>query len=113
VSPAAAKHNAKLLQDVNYDFQEFFKTQTTSTLAFGSEFRPLEQLSPLLRQHPGFEELAEILVTGMPHRYSKEITEPEREKEVLAMLQRGNHKSAREEPAIVEQLFIGTPAQAC
>jgi hypothetical protein len=61
-SPAAAKHNAKLLQDVNYDFQEFFKTQTTSTLAFGSEFRPVEQLRPLLRQHPGFEELAEILV---------------------------------------------------
>jgi hypothetical protein len=41
-SPAAAKRNAKLLQDVNYDFQEFFKTQTTSTLAFGSEFRPVE-----------------------------------------------------------------------
>jgi hypothetical protein len=41
----------------------------------------------------------------MPYRYSREITEPEREKEVLAMLQRGNHKSAQEEPAIVEQLL--------
>jgi hypothetical protein len=41
----------------------------------------------------------------MPHRYSREITKPEREKEVLAMLQRGNHKSAQEEPAIVEQLL--------
>jgi hypothetical protein len=72
---------------------------------FGSEFRPLQQLSPLLRQHPGFAELAEVIVTGMPYRYSREITEEERETEVLAMLSRGNHKSAQEEPAVVEKLL--------
>jgi hypothetical protein len=105
VSPEAAEHNASLLREIDYDFQQFFATQTGSTLDFGSEFRPVDQLRPLLYQHPGFEELAEVLVTGMPYRYSREITEDERETEVLAMLARGNHKSAQDEPEIVEKLL--------
>jgi hypothetical protein len=105
VSAEAAEHNASLLRDVDYDFQRFFETQAGTTVDFGSEFRPLEQLSPLLRQHPGFAEFAEVIVTGMPYRYSKEITEEEREKEVIAMLARGNHKSAQEEPEIVGKLL--------
>jgi len=105
VSQEAADHNADLLRTLDFDFQQFFKDQTGSTLAFGSEFRPIAQLSPLLRQHPGFAELTEVLVTGMPYRYSREITEKEREKEVLAMLVRGNHKSAQDEPEIVEKLL--------
>jgi hypothetical protein len=39
----------------------------------------------------------------MPYRYSREITE--QEQEVLAMLVRGNHKSTKEEPEIVEKLL--------
>ncbi len=104
-SMEAAQHNATLLRDIDCDLQRFCPDQAGTTLAFGSEFRPVEQLRPLLRQHPGFDELAEILVTGMPHRCSREITEAEREREVLAMLTRGNHKSAQDEPEIVEQLL--------
>ena len=105
VSKDAAEHNASLLREIDYDFQRLFQAQTGSILAFGSEFRRLEQLSPLLRQHPGFTELAEVLITGMPYRYSREITEEETETEVLAMLARVNHKSAKEEPEIVEKLL--------
>jgi hypothetical protein len=105
VSTEAAEHNASLLREVDYDFQKFFETQAGTTVDFGSEFRPLEQLSPLLRQHPGFAEFAEVIVTGMPYRYAREITEEEREQEVIAMLARGNHKSAQEEPEIVGKLL--------
>jgi hypothetical protein len=105
VSREAADHNASLLRAIDYDFQNFFQQQAGTTLAFSSEFRPIEQIRPLLRRHPGFPELAEVLVTGMPYRYSREITEKEREQEVLAMLVRGNHKSAKEEPEIVEKLL--------
>jgi hypothetical protein len=67
VSMEAAGHNATLLREVDYDFQHFFQGQAGSTLSFGSEFRPAtEQLCPLLRHHPGFEELTEVLVSGMP-----------------------------------------------
>ena len=98
ISMEAAQHNGSILQD-------FFLSQAGSTLAFGSEFHPAEQLPPLLRQHPGFNKLAEILVSGAPCRCSKEITKKERETEALAALTRGNHESAQEEPKIVEQLL--------
>jgi hypothetical protein len=41
----------------------------------------------------------------MPHRCSTEIAETARENEVLALLERGNHKSAQDDPEIVEQLL--------
>jgi hypothetical protein len=50
----------------------------------------LEQIRPLLYNHPGFDKLAEVLVTAMPYRYSRQISEDKRETEVLAMLARGN-----------------------
>ena len=53
----------------------------------------------------GFKTLTEILVTGMPYRYAREITGTERENEFITMLARGNHKSAQEERAIMEQLL--------
>jgi hypothetical protein len=66
----------------------------------------LEQISRLLRQHPGFTEFAKVIITGMPYRYSKEVSEEVREQEVLAMLTQGNqHKLAQEEPEIVEKLL--------
>lgn len=73
----AAQHNASsLLRELDYGFQNFVQAHTGSTLAFGSEFCPVEQLHALLWcHHPSFDELAEILITGMPYRYSKEITE--------------------------------------
>jgi hypothetical protein len=105
VSTDAAEHNASLLRGVDYGFQQFLQGQTGSTLDFGSEFRKLEQIRPLLRHHPGFDELAEVLATGMPYKYAREISEDERETEVLAMLARGKHKSAQDEPEIVEKLL--------
>ena len=84
ISLEAAKHNASLLREIDYDFQSFFLAQAGTTLAFGSEFRPGEQLQPLLHHHPGFDKLANILVTGMLYRYAREIAEIKRENEVIA-----------------------------
>jgi hypothetical protein len=58
--------------------------QAGLTLAFGSKFCPIEQLRPILQQHPGFAELAKVLVTGTPCRCSRETTKTEREQEALA-----------------------------
>ena len=41
----------------------------------------------------------------MPSRYAREITEAEKDKEVIAMLSRGNHKSAQDKPAILEHFL--------
>ena len=92
VSLETAEHNAVLLREIYYGFQHFFQAQAGSTLTFGSEFCPVEQLRPLLRTLPGFNELAEMFVTGMPYHYAREITEAKRDREVIAMLTRGNHQ---------------------
>jgi hypothetical protein len=105
VSTEAAHHNASLLRAIDCNFQHFFQSQAGSSLDFGSEFCPVEQLRPLLRQHPGFNELAKITVSGMPHCHTSDITETERCNKVLALLAWGNHKSAQEEPEIIEQLL--------
>ena len=55
VSDLAAKINGLLLRDAHYDFKLFLEIQAESTLAFGSEFRPVNELRPLLRTYPGFE----------------------------------------------------------
>jgi hypothetical protein len=95
VSPEAAEHNASLLRAVNYEYPRFFKTQIGMTVGFEPDFSPLEQPSPLLCRHPGFADFAKVIVTGMPYRYTKEITEEERAQEVIAILAQGNHKLAQ------------------
>jgi hypothetical protein len=98
--------NSELLRDYDYDFEKFLAEQSGSTLDFGSEFRPLDQLIQVLGTHPNFPELSEIVTTGMPYRYEVELSEEERVTELTAMLERGNHKSAKDEPAEVSKLLL-------
>jgi hypothetical protein len=105
VSAKAAEYNANLLRAVNYSIPDLLASQRGSTVSFGSEFRPVEQLRGLLSKHPGFAELAQVLTYGMDYRYSEELTDDERLEEMLANLQRGNHKSAQEESDQVAKLL--------
>jgi hypothetical protein len=105
VSQEAAQHNAQLLRQVDYDMTQFLGTQRGTTVDAGSEFRSVETLRPLLGGHPNFKELAQVLSTGMPYRYDRGIDEATREKEMLAMIVRGNHKSAQANPDQVGRLL--------
>jgi hypothetical protein len=105
VSPDAAQHNAELLRAVDYDMTKFLEGQRGTTLDFGAEFRSVEALRPLLGRHPNFEELAIVITSGMPYRYAQDIDDDTREKEMLAMIARGNHKSAQANPEQVGRLL--------
>jgi hypothetical protein len=105
VSAEAAEKNAELLRAVEYNFQTLLSSQAGTTVGFGAEFRPVEQLRGLLGMHPGFAELATVLDQGMDYRYHTELTEEERSDEMLANLERGNHKSAKDEPEQVAKLL--------
>ena len=105
VSARAAEYNADLLRKANYSIPDLLESQRGSTVSFGSEFRPVDQLRGLLSQHPGFKELEQILTYGMDYRYREELTDDERLEEMLANLQRGNHKSAQEESDQVAKLL--------
>ncbi len=101
----AAAHNAEVLRGFGYDLGAMIRAHSSSTLGFGSEFRSVTELQPLLGRHPHFGKLADLLTNGMDYVFTRELSEPERKKEVEAMLKRGNHKSAQEEQEQVAKLI--------
>ncbi|KAI2498101.1 hypothetical protein MHU86_16411 [Fragilaria crotonensis] len=101
----AASHNAKLLQGFGYDLGRLIQAHASTTLGFGSEFRTVPELRPLLGGHSHFEKLAELLTNGMEYVFTRELSETERKDEVGAMLARGNHKSAQSEQDQVGKLI--------
>ena len=101
----ATLHNAELLRGFGYDLGKLIQAYESSTLGFGSEFRTVAELRPLLGKHVHFEKLAELLTSGMEYVFKRELSEAEREGEVKAMLARGNHNSAQSEQEQVGKLI--------
>jgi hypothetical protein len=84
----------------------FFARQQGTTLNFGSKFQSVaSSLRPLLGYHPNFEEFASVLEKRMPYRFSTEIGDTTRERDMLAMISGGNHKSAQDNPEQVRRLL--------
>jgi hypothetical protein len=102
LSDQATKHNANVLGRVGFDVGRLIRDNSSSTLGFGSEFRGVGELEPLLGKHPHFSRLVKLLTEGMPYVFNRELSSTERRKEVAAMLARGNHKSAQS-----DQLHVG------
>jgi hypothetical protein len=105
VSMHAAQHNADLLRANDYDIARLLEKQRGTTQDFGTEFRPASKLRPLLGRHPNFAEPEEVLTSGMPYRYTVELDEDKRAKEVAAQIKPGNHKSAQANPEQVGRLL--------
>lgn len=65
VSRSAANHNAKLLESYEFNLARFIGDYLDSTLGYGSEFRGMEELEPLLWRHPNFPALKRLIEEGM------------------------------------------------
>jgi hypothetical protein len=74
------EHNAAVLSDANFDFNQLLPLHQQTTLGFGSEFRPLADLALLLSRHPHFPFVASVLTGGMDYHFhdGSELTESER-----------------------------------
>jgi hypothetical protein len=92
--------------------ETLLKNHQNSTLGYGSEFQPVEQFRSILGSHPHFSALEVILRDGMNYRFHTELSEPERATELTAMINRGNHKSAEDEPAAVNTLLLKAVTQS-
>ena len=101
----AAKANGEVLALCGYDLQRLIDRHPDSTLGYGSEFRTVEQLEPLLGRHPHFEKLSQVLKFGMSYVFSSEMDAITKSTELEKILQRGNHKSAQESPSRVTELL--------
>ena len=97
VNPECAAHNDMILQSFDYDLAAALKAQRTSTAGYGSEFRPVSHLEPLLRHHKHWSHLRTQLTKGASYPRSQ-LNEPRRKAFLLRALKKGNHKPARDDP---------------
>ena len=101
----AAERNEVVLRSVGYDLEKLISENLGTTLGYGSEFRPITQLKPLIGGHPHFAELSRVLKFGMSYVFSKELDALTKLSELQVLLKRGNHKSAQEFPDRVSALL--------
>ena len=94
----ALEHNAELLKEYDYDLSLLLPDFQDTTIAYGSEFRPIDDLRSVFGKHPNFEFFESTVLNGMTYHFDRELTEDERMAELEAQVLRGNHKSATSDP---------------
>jgi hypothetical protein len=105
-NPQALAHNAQQFANAGYNLSTLLRQNQSTTLHFGSKFRPIKQLEEILGGHPLFGQLRTILTEGMDYWFKTEFSKSDRFVELTQMLERGNHKSSEAEPAIINRLLL-------
>ena len=103
LSKIAATHNAKILQRYDYDMTRVIADHPNSHISYGSEFRPTKVLHPLLHKSPFWEEVSTSLDKGAKYPLTR-ISNPRRLQDIEDALLRGNHKSVKSNPGILNSL---------
>ena len=94
----AAKTNAALIADFEFDLQRLFDAHPGTTISPGSEFRPLDSIALLLQHHPFWEKIKHTLTKGASYDFKPLPPDSARKQENEAILDYGNHASARKRP---------------
>ena len=95
ISKEAAEFNYNILKEYKFDLDKLLKHGNgNSATTYGSEFKSVQDLEPLLGNHPRWNKLANILQQGSNWTLEP-IDEIVRQKDLEGALLRGNHKSAK------------------
>ena len=105
VSVEAAEENARLLERFGWDLSKLIEAHSGSTLGYGSEFRTVEELTPLLKRHPNFAALSDLITNGMSYVFSRDLDTTTKQEELRTLIDRGNHASVKEETDKVNELL--------
>jgi hypothetical protein len=105
LSDESVQSNSELLEASNLDLDQFLAKHQGTTLNFGSEFRPIDDLEKILGNHPNFGFFSDILANGMDYSFTEELSEDQRKAEVAAMMERGNHQSVQHNSEAVAKLL--------
>ena len=89
----AASHNSNLLEEVNYDLGKFIEQNPGTTISYGSELCPLDQIQPLLRHHPTYDRFESNYINGIDYPL-EDLSSEAQGKMLEDSIERGNHKSA-------------------
>jgi hypothetical protein len=93
------------MEKFDWDVLKLIEAYPGSTLGYGSEFWTVEELTPLLKRHPNFAALKDLLTKGMSYVFLREIDEDTKREEMQSLVTRGNHKSAQDEADQVKILL--------
>jgi hypothetical protein len=105
LSPAAARHNAAILRNVDCDLRRALHNESpASPLRFGSEFRTTLTLLPLLGHHPNWYRISTLLDDGCTFLASP-LSEVDRLIQMDLALDFGNHKGAMKNPEALAALL--------
>ena len=99
----AAETNWNILRRFS-SLEEAIKSDGTSPLSYGSEFRSPETLSPLFENHPLWSRFKSILAEGVKFPLEP-LSNDLRKQDLLEAIEYGNHKGASENPELLEELI--------
>ena len=94
-SRSAAKFNTKLIKLADYKLENCIRKQKNTILSAGSEFRNIQNLQKLFKYHENWVEIKNIITKGCEYNMINEPDEKTRLSDLLAMIERGNHKSSK------------------
>ena len=100
----AAKFNTRILKRYKYDLVAAMKNEKGTMLEPGSEFRLVKTLEPLLKHHNNWQKFKKIITEGVDYNL-EHLPEGTRRSDLLAQIERGDHKSASEpenEPTLLK-----------
>ena len=88
------QHNADSLKQFDFDLDKMIRHHHTTTMGYGKEFRNVEALGTIYKQHPNFARARDFLTNGVKFHLLRELTEQERKDDLRKAIEYGNHKSA-------------------
>ena len=101
----SAISNSEWIAKFDFDLQALFDAHPKSTISPGSEFRAVEDIKRILGEHPFWDKIDEILTEGARYTFKTIPSEVARKRENDAILEYGNHSSARKKPEALRKVM--------
>ena len=93
----AATKNSKILQAFDYDMDQVLKASENTILHPGTEFRPIQDLRPLISHHIDWKKFESICTMGAKYSLKPDLdySAETKRKDLLGAIEQGNNKSAQ------------------
>jgi len=101
---AAEKNYMILMHKFGGDLHEAIRAQQRSPLQYGSEFKPVSILAPIVENHPTWNKMTTLLTEGSTWPLSP-IDEHDRLLDIDDALAFGNHKGANQQPELLKKII--------
>jgi hypothetical protein len=100
----AAYHNAQILEKHNFDLDKIIRAQHPSQISYGSEFKGMLELEEVLRDHPFWPRLKDLLENGASFPLQP-ISDETRHLDLSFHQDRGNHPSLLKHAAHIDPVI--------